>query len=240
MQASRQDSSIHWRGHLFLFDRKRTPTYAASAGVRLLLIFVLLEGIIGPRLSLFGFLGLPLPPFWIRIPLLLAFALLAVCFVAKVKVSDLGLIRWREWNGTEKSYFVQLMILANVVFALVNADRLRTALAEPGGMQKVLTLLLPYLLWGFYQELMYRGILQTELVRRWGPLAGVLVANTLFTFGPLHFYHFTRTSAALPMFAGIFAIGLFFAVLFQRSGNLWIVAIAHGIGNFYIEGLGGS
>ena len=67
-------------------------------------------------------------------------------------------------------------------------------------------------------------------------VGGILVGNFLFIFGPLHFYHFSQTSSALPMFAGIFAIGLFFAVLFQRSGNLWMVAIFHGIGNSYIDG----
>ena len=36
------------------------------------------------------------------------------------------------------------------------------------------------------------------------------------------------------MFASIFAIGLFFGILFRRSGNLWIVAFIHGIGNAYI------
>src|SRR6266567_8443087 len=69
-----------------------------------------------------------------------------------------------------------------------------------------------------------------------GPLRGILVSNSLYTFGPLHFYHFSHTHPALPMFAGIFAIGLFFGVLFRRSGNLWMVAIFHGIGNSYIEG----
>ncbi|MDQ3637650.1 MAG: CPBP family intramembrane metalloprotease, partial [Actinomycetota bacterium] len=133
-----------------------------------------------------------------------------------VKLSEVGLYRWREWSGTEKSYFVQLLIIANVVFVLMLSDRLRTILAEPSGMRQVLTVMLPSLLWGFYQELVYRGLLQTELVRRWGPVAGILVTNTLFTFGPLHFYHFARTSPALPMFAGIFAIGLFFGVVFQR------------------------
>ena len=38
------------------------------------------------------------------------------------------------------------------------------------------------------------------------------------------------------MFTGIFAIGLFFGVLFQRSGNLWMVGIFHGLGDFYIVG----
>ena len=236
---ARQNLSIHWRGHVLLFERNHAPAFDASTGVRLLLIFLLLEGVIGPRLSLFSVLHLPLPPVWIRIPALLGFAVLLVRFVAGVKLSEIGLYRWREWSGTEKSYFVQLLIISNVVFVLMLEDRLRTMLAEPTGMRQVLTVMLPYLLWGFYQELVYRGILQTELVRRWGPVAGVLVTNTLFTFGPLHFYHFARTSSSLPMFAGIFAIGLFFGVVFQRSGNLWIVAVAHGIGNFYIEGTGG-
>ena len=46
--------------------------------------------------------------------------------------------------------------------------------------------LVPYLFYGFYQEVVYRGMLQSELVRRWGAFAGVLVANLLYTFGPLH------------------------------------------------------
>ena len=148
--------NVHWRGHAFLFEKKRSPTYGATGGLRLLLIFFALEGVIGPRLSLFSWIHLPLPPVWLRVPILLA---LALC-----------------------------------------------------------------------------GILQTELVRRWGPLRGILVSNSLYTFGPLHFYHFSHTHSALPMFAGIFAIGLFFGVLFRSSGNLWMVAIFHGIGNSYIEG----
>jgi membrane protease YdiL (CAAX protease family) len=95
-------------------------------------------------------------------------------------------------------------------------------------------------LWGFYQELVYRGILQTELVRRLGFMLGILVSNFLFTFGPLHFYHFSHrvSGRALPVFIGVFLMGLFFGVLFRRSGNLAIVGILHGLGNCYIDGLG--
>ena len=145
----------------------------ATGGLRLLLIFFALEGVIGPRLSLFSWIHLPLPPVWLRVPIL--------------------------W-----------------------------------------TVFLPYLLWGFYQEVVYRGILQTELVRRWGSLLGILVSNLLFTFGPLHFYHFWGRVPwlALPVFTGIFLTGLFFGVLFRRSGNLAIVCVLHGLGNCYIDGLG--
>jgi membrane protease YdiL (CAAX protease family) len=80
-------------------------------------------------------------------------------------------------------------------------------------------------------------MVQLELVRRWGPLMGILVANVLYTFGPLHTYYFSsRASLAGPMFASIFLVGLFFGMVFRRSGNLWIVAIFHAIGNSYIAG----
>jgi membrane protease YdiL (CAAX protease family) len=55
----------------------------------------------------------------------------------------------------------------------------------------------------------------------------------LFTFGPLHFYHLSRPSP-WPMMAGIFAIGLFFGVLYHRSRNLWLAATFHGVGTAWI------
>ena len=99
----------------------------------------------------------------------------------------------------------------------------------------------PYLVYGFYQEVLYRGLLQTELVRRWGPVAGILTGNLLYTFGPLHYYYFfAKASLAAPMFAAIFAIGLLFAVVFHRTGNLWIVATMHAFGNAYAVGAAGE
>jgi membrane protease YdiL (CAAX protease family) len=36
---------------------------------------------------------------------------------------------------------------------------------------------------------------------------------------------------------GIFSVGLFFALIFWRSGNLWIIGIMHGLGDWFIDGL---
>ena len=156
-------------------------------------------------------------------------------FAARLKLSQIGLYRWSAWSAVEKSYFVQLLVIANVVFPLVFASRLRLILAQPSVVATVWSAFVPYLFFGFYQEVVYRGILQSEFVRRWGTLAGILTANVFYTFGPLHWYYFAaHGSLAVPMFAAIFAIGLFFGVLFWRSGNLWIVAVIHGIGNAYI------
>jgi hypothetical protein len=49
------------RGHLLLFDRRKPPAYPAAAGVRLLVLFALLELIIGPRGQGLAWLGLSAP-----------------------------------------------------------------------------------------------------------------------------------------------------------------------------------
>jgi uncharacterized protein len=223
----------HWRGHLFLFEPRPAPAYAAAAGWKVLLLVVLLEAVIGPRFHLLAWLGLPLPHPAARVALSLAMALVLLRYFAGIPLRDIGLRRWSEWSATEKSYFVQVVVIANAVFAWLFASRLGAASAAPGFW----LMLAATFLWGFHQEVVYRGLLQTELVRRLGPVAGILLGNLLFTFGPLHFYHFAQPSP-WPMFAGIFAIGLFFALLFHRSRNLWMVALFHGIGTAWIEGVG--
>ncbi len=224
---------VHLQGHVLLFEQKPAPQFEASAGLRLLFAAVILEAV---RLGVVrGFH--PKVPLLILLPLLLGCALLAVRFGAGLKLSQIGFKPWRQWNAIEKSYFVQLLIIANVVFPLILAAPLRRAFTHSPAMETIATVFVPYVFFGFYQEVVYRGMLQSELVRRCGAFIGILAANILYTFGPLHSYYFaSRSSLALPMFAAIFAIGLFFGILFRRSGNLWIVAVIHGIGNAYIVG----
>lgn len=221
----------HLRGHLLLFDRPPAPAYGPRAGVRLLLAAVLLEVV---RLAAVRWLhpGVPLGPL---LAALLGLALLAGPLLAGVAPSQLGFRRWRDWTLTERSYFLQVVVLANVIFPLVLAGPLAGRVAQEGLAAGLWNVFVPYLFFGFYQEIVYRGMVQRELVRRWGTPIGILVANALFTFGPLHgAYFFARGSVAVPMFAAIFAIGLFFGILYRRSGNLWIVAVFHAIGNAYI------
>ena len=226
--------SDHWKGHVFLFDKKSVPAYDGPTGVRLLLIVAVLEG---ARLALVRRFPPVLSALWLLIPILLGVTLLAIRFVARVRYPQIGLHPWREWSATEKSYFLQVLLLANVVFPVLFASRLRSILAGPSAWDAVWNVFLPYLFYGFYQEVAYRGILQTELVRRWGPWRGILVSNAFYTFGPLHLAYFSSGGAsALPMFTAIFSIGLLFGVLFWRSGNLWIVATMHAVGNSYIVG----
>lgn len=222
------DLSSHWRGHFLLFGRKERRALDAKAALRLLIVFVVLEGLIGPRFELLRILGLPDPPAWLRVAILFALALLLVRLFARISWRQLGFIPWREWSATEKSYFLQVVVVGSAAGALVLGASLRPAFFATA------------LVWGFYQELVYRGILQTALASRMGAVAGILVGNLLYTFGPLHFYYFFQTPPPVGMFAAIFAIGLFFAALFHRSGNLWIVATFHGIGSAFILSVSAS
>lgn len=225
--------SVHVRGHFLLFDKPPRPLFDTRVGARLLLIAVFVEAL---RLVTVRWLY-PAAPLLILVLLPLACALLLIRFVARLKLSQIGLYPWHKWSPVEKSYFVQLLIIANIVFPLVFASRLGLIFARPSPLSTVWVLFVPYLFFGFYQEVIYRGILQLELIRRWGTFIGILVANVFYTFGPLHWNYFSaRASVAVPMFAAIFGIGLFFGVLFRRSGNLWMVAVIHGIGNAYIVG----
>ena len=225
--------SDHLRGHVLLFDKRSHPLHSAAA-IRLLLIFGFLEVIIGPRMRILGLFDVSIPS-WIRIAVLLVLALALVRFVAGIRLSDIGLVPWRDWTTTERSYFIQAFVLGNIVFGTLFASRLRAIARNEALWTAALGILLTQFAWGFYQELVYRGILQSALVARWGAVAGILIANTLYTFGPLHWFHFDRPSP-WPMFAGIFAIGLFFSLVFWRSGNLWMVGLFHGLGDFYVTG----
>ena len=216
-----------------MFDARATQVHAAHT-VRPILVALLLE--IG-RVAATAFSLRP--PLWLFLPLLTGVALLAIIALARLRPSDLGLFRWRDWSTTEKSYFVQIIIIAIIIFSAVLGASLARRIAANGAIT-LLTVFVPYLFYGFYQELVYRGLLQREFVHRWGAALGVILANSLYTFGPLHWHYFEQPfSTAATLFAATFAIGLFFALVYLRSGNLWLAGIFHAIGNAFIVSSGG-
>jgi len=237
MASARQVWTRHLRGHLLRFDGRPAPTYPPGIGHRLLLTAAVLETI---RIGAIAWLH-PEIPLWVLLPSLVGLALLSVPVASGLALDQIGFRGWRSWSVTERSYFLQVLVIASVVFPLLLGSPFADSDSPAGTPTRFWTVFVPYLFYGFYQELVYRGMIQTELVRRWGSAIGILAANTLYTFGPLHWSHFAAVrSFAVPMFAGIFAIGLFFGVLFHRSGNLWLAATFHAIGNAFIVSSIGS
>src|SRR5207249_188755 len=113
-------------------------------------------------------------------------------------------------------------------------DRFYSSLHENGSVYFLVSFVF-YLSWGFYQEFIYRGFLQTELTRRYGAPAAILLATLIYTLGPLHLYQLYQGKF---MFVAItFATGLALGILYHRSYNLWIVGILHGIASWFLLGM---
>lgn len=134
---------------------------------------------------------------------------------------------------------MQVVLLANAIFLAGYARHFAGLVQRPGPWAAVAAIAGVELLWGFYQELVYRGVLQTGLPRRFGAAWDVLAANLAFTVGPLHWHHFpgpTSWAVTAAIFAATFAIGLFFVWIFHRTRNLRLVGVFHGIGNAWSNG----
>ena len=233
-----------WRGHLFLFGKPQATTYPSKAGLRLLSVFLFLELIVRPLLNV-GARWLMIADYdwwpFVKVTILIGLACWLVTKFANVRLSQLGLYSWPRWSSIERVYFPQIMAIAIVIFSyftFVSLKALWTRRADL--LQTAMLIFAAEMIWGFYQEFLYRGLLQTELVRRWGTRTGILVSNCLYTVGPLHAYEFWAAKgnpAHLWIFAAIFSIGLFFAIIFHRSGNLWIIGAMHGLGDWFMDGL---
>ncbi len=148
----------------------------------------------------------------------------------RAPMADIGLRPLAAWKRRERLYLLQVVPTASIVFAFVFRDHLMALLEFHGIMGFALFSVATGLIWGAVQEFLYRGWLQSELTRRFGPLIGPLAANVVFTFGPLHLNYLTDPDGVRWAGLGaVFGIGLIFGFIYRRSGNLWIPAVLHGL-----------
>ena len=219
--------------HALRFEKPLAPTYDDGAGLRMSVAF-LVVGIAMPFLLRFAFQlagvhGSPGANLGFVVAWLAAFALVHRSFV-RLPMAAVGLRPYHDWTRRERLYFAQVVPLAAVVFAVLFRAHLQALQDRHGLAGFLLFSVFGGLAWGIAQELVYRGWLQTELTRRWGAIAGLLLANLVFTFGPLHFDYFGGPGGVRwSGLAAIFGIGLFFGIVYSRSGNVWIPAVMHGL-----------
>ncbi len=76
---------------------------------------------------------------------------------------------------------------------------------------------------GIFEELLFRGYLQTGLTRRWGPLAGVSAASFAFAI-----FHVDPVHAA-----GVLLIGVYLGWVYWASGSLFPAMLGHFFNNFF-------
>ena len=154
--------------------------------------------------------------------------------IGKTKLSQIGIYSWQNWNKKNKWIFFIVTPIVLMIFSFTFFSKIEVLINHSVPFKIGFVVLLREFFYGFYQEFLYRGILQTELVKRWGVWIGITISNLVFTFGPEHF-HFYKSN--LVGFAFIFCLGLLFSFLFYRFKNLITIGIWHGIGNIFIDGL---
>lgn len=221
------------RAHALRFETPLAPTYGDAVGIRMLVAFLVVGvGMFFALRFVFdaaGVRGLPSAKLGFVVVLLAAFVVAQRAFVG-MPMSGVGLRRLADWTRRERLYFLQVVPLASVGFATVFGAHLRTLLEQHGFAGFLLFSVGTGLAWGIVQEFFYRGWLQTELTRRLGATAGVLAANAAFTFGPLHLDYLVGPAGVhWGGIVAVFGIGLFFGIVYCRSGNLWIPAVLHGL-----------
>ncbi len=231
-----------FRGHLLLFDAHSLPVWTKQQIIRVVLCALVLE--LGVRFMLTRALlhGTPtVHPNQLVLVLLLIGALLLMHELIRIPLEFANVRPWGAWHVSQRAYLLETALVASFVFGWVHISALRDALRSEDLLRILSFAFLPNLLWGVYQEWVYRGWLQRVLVQHWGKYAGIMASNLTFTFGPLHAYHWftlkSTLSQQINMFFAIFLVGLFFAIVFQRSQNLLIVGVFHGIGNAFMQGL---
>ncbi len=82
------------------------------------------------------------------------------------------------------------------------------------------------------EELVFRGVVQADAARAFGPTAGIAVGTLAFAAA-----HYARRVKRYWTFPGHAALGLVLSVAFARSGALWLPIGLHAGGIFIIMGL---
>lgn len=151
------------------------------------------------------FLGLQAPSlnhFWFWSILIMIILLPFIQFVGELNqrmVFPGGLKDWMQ--AQEKS-------AQETVNALLSANTLPDLF---------LNIIFVALLAGVGEELLFRGVVQRLLSRKYGRWTGIVVAALLFSAIHLQFYGFVPR----------FLLGMVLGILFAYSGSLWVAMLAH-------------
>jgi len=91
-----------------------------------------------------------------------------------------------------------------------------------------------FLFQGGVEEIIFRGWMLSALAARWGRVMGVLVSSLAFALVHFHIPLASGWAYAGPVLAGIFMIGLFFALWSVDRRSIVGPMAAHGAFNFFV------
>ncbi|ONI41739.1 hypothetical protein AN639_02165 [Candidatus Epulonipiscium fishelsonii] len=91
---------------------------------------------------------------------------------------------------------------------------------------------------GFGEEIFFRGLLQKNLVSKYGQNIGIVITAIIFTL--LHGFYMFELPIAIASATALFVVSIIFGILRAKSDSLIPSILAHGVGNAIIYTIGAN
>lgn len=163
------------------------------------------------------------------------------------KLTDIGL-RWPSSGsaGAIRQAFVAFIALAGflglwLILALIRASVTWGGWSEEfqagpsfwpgpaGSAAATLLVFAGFMIQGGTEELAFRGYIYRNIRDRWRRSYAVIASSLLFAV-----VHGFNPNVTAPSLVNTFLLGAIFALIIERTGNLWIPALLHGFWNFLV------
>lgn len=163
------------------------------------------------------------------------FVLLAVACVAAVASKERFAKRLALKRGRMPIWSWPFLALATPLFGLLSSIMLSALFTEPSENMKLVEkifrslsdsffpglVLLVGIVPGIVEEFMFRGYLQSRLLKRWHPAAAIGLSAILFSVAHLDWMHVL----------GVLPLGVWLGVIAWRSGSIWPAILGHAANN---------
>ncbi len=177
--------------------------------------------------------------------------IITIAAIAILVITGRSAIITRKGQGFFRGLFVALPVLCYQIFsiyymvsvadAILSGDapaqygEIVAAMGQPLFDTASIVVILSYLMVGLAEELVCRGIVGQTLLERFGTdranIWKALIISSVI-FGVVHGQNIISGSdamaTAIQVFQTIFA-GLFLGAVYFRTGNIWVVALLHGL-----------
>jgi len=178
-------------------------------------------------LPLFRLINVAMPVFF-NLTLYSYFMVYAPMFIPMYYLIKEGFLGRSEAGLTFKGFWFYLPLAVSVGFILGWGEYnvIHPQLLTPGTHIKDVLILITTMIFfvGFVEEFIFRSSLQTVLVERLGPKAGLVAASVIFGF--MHSGYHLPLELLYVSFAGVV-----FGLLFWLTKSLPVISLAHGVTN---------
>lgn len=219
-----------FRGIFTNRDRELRSGWRIAAALMIYILLSFLLGYVAQLLSPHREVLTVIIPYTGEVAMILA-ALITLRIIDEKRPSEMGLISFRR--GFRDFIFGLLLgaVLMTLIFVLLLAFgqvALANGLSDPVWSHFLWSGLILYIFVGFAEEIFFRGYCMTALKQTGHTWVVVIVSSLIFSIA-----HGLNPNVSVLGLANIFIVGLLFAFMFLKTGNLWLPIGFHISWNYF-------